>query len=121
MYQKNQVYKNLLQKQKHIEHLNASGLHSPSSQSRVTSPLSLHFLDPKAANLSGVHASQNSSYRNHYLSRAGGNRFHALLLSVLHNQRRRHVLVRDSESGKNQSKTLERQVRAFEDPSFMFL
>jgi hypothetical protein len=32
MYQKNQVYKNLIQKQKHIEHLNTSGLHSPSSQ-----------------------------------------------------------------------------------------
>lgn len=37
----------------------------------------------------------------------------SLLLSVLHNQRRRHVLVHDSESGKNQSKTLERQVFSF--------
>jgi hypothetical protein len=77
----------------------------------ITTPLTFSSLSLSLSLslvFSAYHGSQISSIRNTHLHRAGGSRFHSLLLSVLHNQRRRHILVHDSESGKR-TKTLERQ------------
>jgi hypothetical protein len=66
-------------------------------------------LDGKSPHQSHHHSLPSPGHRNYHLHRAGGSRFHAVLLSVLHNQRKRHILVQDSESNKNPTKTLERQ------------